>query len=69
MANNDEPAERSSELRSISEAALDVLEKLGLADLPTREQIHREIEESLLSHPEKLPKHWLPSLQVYEQSS
>ncbi|KAG6873825.1 hypothetical protein C0995_010437 [Termitomyces sp. Mi166 len=33
---------------------------LQLADLPTREQVHREIEEKLLLPRETLPKHWLP---------
>lgn len=41
-----------------------LLGELGLAGLPSREQIHREIEEKLLLPQDKFPDHWLPSYQV-----
>jgi antiviral helicase SKI2 len=44
--------------------ATTILEDLGLAGLPSREQVHREIEEKLLLPQEKLPDHWLPSYQM-----
>ena len=44
--------------------AAGLLEELGLAGLPSREQIHREIEEKLLLPQDKFPDHWLPSYQV-----
>ncbi|KAG6846093.1 hypothetical protein H0H87_006457 [Tephrocybe sp. NHM501043] len=41
---------------------------LRLSGLPTREQVHREIEEKLLLPRETLPKHWLPSYQIHWES-
>ncbi|KAH8835681.1 antiviral helicase [Flagelloscypha sp. PMI_526] len=43
----------------------EALEALGLHELPTREQIHREIEEKLLTPHARLPSHWLPKYQVH----
>jgi antiviral helicase SKI2 len=43
-----------------------ILNDLGLDGLPSREQVHREIEEKLLLPQETLPLHWLPSYQVYD---
>ncbi|KAF8079036.1 antiviral helicase [Lyophyllum atratum] len=45
--------------------ARELLHDLQLAELPTREQVHQEIEEKLLLPRETLPKHWLPSYQVH----
>ncbi|RDB28581.1 hypothetical protein Hypma_015957 [Hypsizygus marmoreus] len=41
-----------------------LLQDLQLAGLPSREQVHQEIEEKLLLPRETLPHHWLPSYQV-----
>lgn len=46
------------------ENAAELLSELGLSGLPSREQVHREIEEKLLLPREKLPVHWLPTYQV-----
>ncbi|KAJ7116795.1 antiviral helicase [Mycena crocata] len=43
----------------------DILRDLGLDALPSREHVHREIEEKLLLPQETLPSHWLPSYQVH----
>ena len=43
----------------------DLLREMGLAGLPSREQVHREIEEKLLLPQDKFPEHWLPLYQVY----
>ncbi|CDO73133.1 hypothetical protein BN946_scf185007.g187 [Trametes cinnabarina] len=45
-----------------SEALLTIL---GLSALPSREQVHKEIEEKLLLPKETLPDHWLPSYQIH----
>ena len=42
-----------------------LLEQLGLGGLPSREQVHREIETKLLLPQERLPDHWLPTYQMY----
>jgi hypothetical protein len=47
------------------EVPLDLLKDLGLDDLPSREEIHQEIQERLFAHPEKLPENWLPTHQMY----
>lgn len=44
--------------------AEDLLQELGLAELPSREQVHRAIEEKLLLPQDKFPDHWLPLYQV-----
>lgn len=44
----------------------EILNDLGLNGLPSREHVHREIEEKLLLPQETLPSHWLPSYQVYD---
>lgn len=41
-----------------------ILEALGLAGLPTREDVDQEIERSLLLPPTQLPDHWLPTYQA-----
>lgn len=45
-----------------------LLDALGLADVPTRERVHREIEQRLLLPQEKLPEDWLPRYQEYVYS-
>ncbi|KAJ7897302.1 antiviral helicase [Mycena olivaceomarginata] len=47
----------------------EILNDLGLNGLPSREHVHREIEEKLLLPQETLPSHWLPSYQVHWNSS
>lgn len=42
-----------------------ILNELGLSGLPSREQVHREIEEKLLLPQDTLPAHWLSKYQVY----
>ncbi|KIK70472.1 hypothetical protein GYMLUDRAFT_65706 [Collybiopsis luxurians FD-317 M1] len=42
-----------------------LLEHLGLAHLPSTDQVHREIEERLLLPQQKLPAHWLPKYQIH----
>lgn len=44
--------------------AQQILHELGLAELPSREQVHRQIEEKLLLPQDKFPDHWLPLYQV-----
>ena len=51
------------------ETASRVLNELGLDELPSREQIHREIQDKLLVLHEKLPDHWLPKYQMYAEES
>ena len=41
-----------------------VLSEISLLSLPSREQIHSEIEEELLLPKAKLPAHWLPTYQM-----
>ncbi|KAK7465266.1 Antiviral helicase ski2 [Stygiomarasmius scandens] len=48
-----------------SQNAEKILEQLGIAGLPSREQVHREIEEKLLLPREQLPSHWLPKYQIH----
>ncbi|KAK7063867.1 ATP-dependent RNA helicase [Favolaschia claudopus] len=42
-----------------------ILKRLGLDGIPSRERVHQEIEEKLLLPQETLPSHWLPSYQVH----
>ncbi|OAX42662.1 ATP-dependent RNA helicase [Rhizopogon vinicolor AM-OR11-026] len=49
------------------ENADQILEDLGLAGFPTREQVHREIEAKLLLPPDRIPEHWLPTYQIHWQ--
>ena len=44
--------------------ANELLQELGLASIPSREQVHREIEEKLLLPQDKFPDHWLPLYQA-----
>ncbi|KZV67653.1 antiviral helicase [Peniophora sp. CONT] len=48
-----------------SENAPKLLDALGLADVPSRERVHREIEQRLLLPQEKLPEDWLPRYQEH----
>ena len=47
-----------------SDYAPGLLDSLGLARPPSRDQIHAEIEERLLLPKQKLPDHWLPKYQM-----
>lgn len=46
-----------------------LLQELGLAGLPSREEVHRQIEEKLLLPQDKFPDHWLPTYQVLVYNS
>ncbi|KAF8524040.1 antiviral helicase [Gautieria morchelliformis] len=55
-----------SEIHSPSHAhASSILASLNLAAVPPPEEIHREIEESLLLPKERLPAHWVPTYQIH----
>ena len=41
-----------------------LLNDIGLASVPSREQVHSEIERKLLLPQERLPDHWLPTYQM-----
>ncbi|KAJ3769464.1 antiviral helicase [Lentinula raphanica] len=41
-----------------------LLDQLGLAHLPSREEVHQDIEQRLLSLRERLPQHWLSKYQI-----
>jgi antiviral helicase SKI2 len=53
-------------LKTNPDNAEKLLKELGLAGLPSRKHVHREIEAKLLSPRERLPDHWLPTYQMYE---
>lgn len=42
----------------------EILGDMGLFSLPSREQVHSEIEAKLLLPKNKFPRHWLPTYQV-----
>ncbi|KAH7886164.1 ATP-dependent RNA helicase [Phlebopus sp. FC_14] len=42
-----------------------LLEEIGLGTVPSREQVHQEIEKKLLSPPHTLPEHWLSTYQIH----
>ncbi|KAA1471410.1 antiviral helicase [Dentipellis sp. KUC8613] len=42
-----------------------LLADLGLDGIPSREQVHREIEDKLLLPKEQLPSDWLPEYQIH----
>ncbi|KAI1794031.1 antiviral helicase [Ganoderma leucocontextum] len=42
-----------------------LLADLGLASLPSRDQVHAQIEENLLLPKSSLPDHWLPTYQLH----
>lgn len=42
----------------------ELLARLGLDKLPTKEQIHKHLEEEYLTPRTTLPKHWLPTYQM-----
>jgi antiviral helicase SKI2 len=64
-----EPGELESIIKQIvdpiHEDADRLLQEIGLATIPSREQIHQEIEAKLLSPPDTLPDHWLSTYQMY----
>ncbi len=41
-----------------------LLADLGLASLPSRDQVHAQIEKNLLLPKSSLPDHWLPTYQL-----
>ncbi|KAI0639904.1 antiviral helicase [Trametes polyzona] len=43
----------------------ELLSDLGLAELPSRDKVHQQIEEDLLLPRESLPSHWLPTYQIH----
>ncbi|KAI0931412.1 hypothetical protein AcV5_005097 [Taiwanofungus camphoratus] len=43
----------------------DILNDLGLSGLPSREEVHKAIEEKLLLPKDRLPEHWLPTYQIH----
>ncbi|KAG9101216.1 hypothetical protein FRC07_010336, partial [Ceratobasidium sp. 392] len=43
----------------------ELLRKLGLDKLPTKEEIHKAIEKEYLTPRTTLPKHWLPTYQIH----
>ncbi|KAK7686619.1 hypothetical protein QCA50_010219 [Cerrena zonata] len=47
------------------ENAEKVLSEINLSTLPSREQVHAEIENELLLPKAKLPAHWLPTYQIH----
>lgn len=51
-------------LNPSSDDADALLRDLGLSGMPSREEVHREIEEKLLLPKERLPDHWLPHYQM-----
>ncbi|KAF5392467.1 hypothetical protein D9757_002240 [Collybiopsis confluens] len=46
-----------------------LLAELGLAHLPSKEDVHREIEQKLLLPRDRLPPNWLPKYQVHWERS
>ncbi|KAF9531825.1 antiviral helicase [Crepidotus variabilis] len=42
-----------------------LLERLGLAGIPSPSTIHADIEKRLLLPPQSLPQHWLPTYQIH----
>ncbi|KAG2156698.1 ATP-dependent RNA helicase, partial [Suillus bovinus] len=46
------------------EDANQILEDLGAAGFPTRDEVHQEIEAKLLLPPDRIPEHWLPTYQI-----
>lgn len=52
-----------------SDNAKVLVEQLGLAHLPSTEELYQEIEGKLLLPQEKLPDHWLAKYQMYDWSS
>ena len=46
------------------ECAAELLESLGIAEPPSRERIHAEIEQKLLLPKQRLPDHWLSKYQM-----
>jgi antiviral helicase SKI2 len=42
----------------------ELLHVLGFGGLPSREQVHQEIDQKLLQPQDRLPPHWLPLYQM-----
>ena len=51
-------------LNPTADNAETLLASLGLASLPTRDQVHEQIEQNLLLPKSALPDHWLPTYQL-----
>lgn len=47
-----------------SKTAKDILKELRLDGLPSREEVYKDIEESLLLPKTRLPDHWLSTYQM-----
>lgn len=46
------------------ELADDLLDSLGLLELPSKEKIHKQLEEQFLTPSDRLPAHWLGTYQM-----
>ncbi|KAI0715060.1 antiviral helicase [Earliella scabrosa] len=55
-------------LNPTADNAETLLASLGLASLPTRDQVHEQIEQNLLLPKSALPDHWLPTYQLHWES-
>lgn len=64
MASNDHEDLVEQILNPHPENAGAILAELGLSEIPSREQVHRAIEEKLLLPKDTVPAHWLPHYQV-----
>ncbi|KIJ66348.1 hypothetical protein HYDPIDRAFT_86124 [Hydnomerulius pinastri MD-312] len=51
-------------LNPAHEDAPRLLQEISLGTIPSREQVHKEIEAKLLSPPDTLPDHWLSTYQI-----
>jgi hypothetical protein len=45
-----------------------LLEQLGLAENPSKEEVLQRIEDRILSVPDAVPLEWLPDFQMYDIS-
>ncbi|KAI6047978.1 ATP-dependent RNA helicase [Pisolithus marmoratus] len=52
-------------LNPVRDDADAILEDIGLAAVPSTQAVHDEIERKLLSPPDILPEHWLPTYQLH----
>ncbi|KAI0068005.1 antiviral helicase [Artomyces pyxidatus] len=62
---SDSPQLLDSIVNPRQENAAGILAGLGLDGIPSREQVHREIEERLLLPRQSLPDDWLPRYQIH----
>ncbi|KAF9245735.1 ATP-dependent RNA helicase [Melanogaster broomeanus] len=64
-----EPEELESIIKQILDPIHDdadrLMQEIGLGAIPSREQVHQEIEAKLLSPPDTLPHHWLSTYQIH----